>query len=114
MKKEIIIFLLSALCIFGLVGCGSNSKTTNVKVPEYTLVNQSDYIRNGEKCQGYKVVSSSSISDNEILAVYKTVSDNDGYKYHTVWFYSSKDDLTVPFVTVDDETQVDGHASISK
>ena len=86
----------------------------SASLPVYSLINQSDYVRNGEKCQGYRIVASTDIKDEEILAIYEQITHNDEYKYHTLWFYEDENDLTVPFATLDDEFEISGKPSIDR
>ena len=92
-----------------------NTENNNsTPLPVYSLINQSDYVRDGEKCQGYRIVSDTNITNEEILSIYDEITHNDEYKYHTLWFYEDENDLTIPFATLDDEIKNDGKPSIDR
>lgn len=87
---------------------------TPASSPVYTLINQSDYVRDGEKCQGYRIVASTDITDEEIMAIYSEITSDSKYKYHTLWFYENENDLTTPFATLDDEFKDNDKPSINR
>lgn len=79
---------------------------------EYTITSQSDYIREGTLCQGFRIVTNGSVlTDNEMIAIYDEVKkNNDNYLYITLWFYEiSEEDLCYAII---DEENMDGETPI--
>lgn len=128
MKKKKIIIAICIGCLF-IVFIRSRNTPSNsinnagtplvqdsfqIEIPDYKLINQSDYVRESQKCQGYRIITNTSITDDEIIAIYDEITHDSGYKYHTLWFYENEDDLTIPFATLDDEIESNGNPSIDR
>ena len=79
---------------------------------EYTITSQSDYIREGTLCQGFRIVTNGSVlTDNEMIDIYDDVKKtNDNFLYITLWFYEiSEEDLCYAII---DEENMDGETPI--
>ena len=79
---------------------------------EYTITSQSDYIREGTLCQGFRIVTNGSVlTDNAMIAIYdQGKKNNDNYLYITLWFYEiSEEDLCYAII---DEENMDGETPI--
>ena len=125
MKKKFLCILLSTTLL--LTGCGStttndtsdtSSSTTNssdnyndntASVP-YTINNSFDYVRDGETCQQYNVITDGELTDDDLQTIYKDIKNNDSsYLYYTIYFYSDKADVATvnSYATIDDEVSTD-------
>lgn len=98
MKKALIAFLALALC-FSVAACGNSvsepkdAETSSQVVPEYSVVNESEYARDGNKCIGYRVEIGDGAAEEDMRAVFNDVTSDDGYYLHTVWFYGLASDV---------------------
>lgn len=113
-SAAIIGFIILAIVYVLTPKKGNNAENNSMTLPVYSLINQSDYVRDGEKCQGYRIVASPDITDEEIIAIYDEITSDSKYKYHTLWFYENENDLTIPFATLDDEIENDNQPSIDR
>ncbi|MCI8374967.1 MAG: hypothetical protein HFI29_05980 [Lachnospiraceae bacterium] len=112
--STIIIGIIILAGIYAITPKKQSDEYKSISLPAYSLINQSDYVREGEKCQGYRIVANTDITDEEIMAIYNKITSNDEYKYHTLWFYENENDLTIPFATLDDEIKADGKPTIDR
>jgi len=114
-KRRLIAFLIPVaiiLLIIIIASSGGSKKTTKV---DYTICSTSEYASNGHKAIGYRVSVSKSASRSELEEVFEAITDGDGYKNHTVWFYSTSSKATggdtYDVAMIDDD---DGYISYRK
>lgn len=89
------IFLLLA-GIF-LIVILTNKDNTTQKIEEHKndgvwdIVSTSNYVRNGQKCIGYRVyISNSYATDESMKDIFTYLTKQDGYYLHTVWYYHTR------------------------
>lgn len=61
---------------------------------DYEIVSTSTYVNNFEKAKAYRVVVDRDATEEELKDVFEDITSSDGYKYHTVWFYSTESKAT--------------------
>lgn len=90
-RKGCLIFLAPLLLILIIVFVVllSDSCKGSKDTIDYEIVSTSEYVNNYEKSKGYRVVVSRTATRSELIEVFEDITD-DGYAYHTVWFYSSR------------------------
>lgn len=62
--------------------------TTELIELDYTIVDSSDYVRDGQICKAYRIVVDKNATESQLKNIYHKVSDSDGSYLHTIWFYS--------------------------
>ena len=115
MKKELLKVLLCVNALFALTACSSSNEkeevtaapeTTaeatsvateeaTVEVNKFTVVSESEYARDGQKCILYRVYpeNTENVTEEDLLNSYNALMDelNDGYYLHEVMVYSVAD-----------------------
>lgn len=90
-RKGCLIFLAPLLLILIIIFVAllSDSCKGSNDTIDYEIVSTSEYINNYMESKAYRVVVSSTATRSELMEVFEDITD-DGYAYHTVWFYSTK------------------------
>ena len=80
-----------------LIAILTNKDNTTQKIEEHKndgdwdIVSTSDYIRDGQKCIGYRVYITPSYATNESMKdIFTYLTKQDSYYLHTVWFYHTR------------------------
>lgn len=108
MKKFIALFSAVALAL-SLCACGgspvaevsdppevspaASAEPAAAVVPDYTLIDSSEYARDGKECVGYRVEIAEDATEEGLRAVFDELSAADSYYLHTVWFYGLASDV---------------------
>ncbi len=82
----IIVVVVIVICILGYF----YNLGTQEELPEeleYQVVSSDTYAREGQECMSYRVAVPAEYSDDQLLAVFDEVTDDD-YYLHIIWFYS--------------------------
>ena len=108
MKKSIA-FLVAIAFSLSLAACGGSAdpevsepsadisapeaSVPGPDVPDYRLIDSSEYSRDGKDCVGYRVEIAEDASEEDMRAVFSELSAADAYYLHTVWYYGLASDV---------------------
>lgn len=70
-------------------------------IPEYTVVNTGEYVRDGQKCGIYRMVVDKNLSEADLFMVAYTAFAADDYYLNTAFFYEYESDVeNIGFYTI--------------
>lgn len=105
------VFLVVIISIIFLIMFGSskndNDTADNIR---YTVNNSFDYVRDGQTCHLYNVITDGELTDDDLQTIYYDIKqDDDSYLYCTINFFSSKSNANAvnSYASIDDETSTD-------
>lgn len=87
-KTWVIVLVVILVCC--LIAAVTGDDEDEAGAITYTVVSTTEYARDGQECIGYRVAADTDITDDDILAIFEAVADDD-YYLHTVWIYSSEE-----------------------
>ena len=95
-RKVILILAATVVLIIGLAAFIDTKagfpSVNSINGITYEVISTQDYIRDGQKCIGYRVyIDTRDVTYSEYRAIFCELTDNDGKYLHTVWFYFNKD-----------------------
>ena len=85
--KTVFITIAALIAFFILLSIINQPKT---KGNGWEVVSKSEYVRNNQKCMGYRVYLSESKTYEEKQAIFEEITSHSSYYLHTVWFYSTR------------------------
>ena len=107
--KKSIAFLVAIAFSLSLAACGGSAdpevsepsadisapeaSVPGPDVPDYRLIDSSEYSRDGKDCVGYRVEIAEDASEEDMRAVFSELSAADAYYLHTVWYYGLASDV---------------------
>ena len=84
-----VIILLTGIFLIAILTNKDNTEHKNDG--DWDIVSTSDYIRDGQKCIGYRIYITSSYATNESMKdIFTYLTKQDNYYLHTVWFYHTR------------------------
>lgn len=103
------IAIISIIFLIVMFGSSKNDNDTTDNIP-YTVNNSFDYVRDGQTCQLYNVITDGELTDDDLQTIYYDIKQNDdSYLFYTIKFYSSKSNVTTvnSYASIDDEISTD-------
>ena len=85
------LFILIPILLILIIALLGNCSGPSI---DYEIVSTSTYVNNSEQAKSYRVVVARDATEEDLKEVFEDITASDGYKYHTVWFYSTESKAT--------------------